>query len=278
VARLPPQQQAHFANLLQAAGQTVDAGVVAANTRERKRYWKHWQVFVSPFADVDAMLSGVPDPERIELLTIFAERVRAGNYGNGATVRAGTVQVALHAIGKTFEMDGLPNPTYRSEGKYWLKLERLIEAYRRQDPPPQHKLAVPVSLINHLHGLGSASKSDKVQAICDMTSTAFYILLRVGEYTSHRKQDRRRTKQFRTCDITFYDAQQQIIPNTSTLNTLYSATRAVMRITNQKNGTRGSRISHDRQVKNQGLPRTSPCSPCALHPFSHSVLSHHRHH
>jgi hypothetical protein len=194
---------------------------------------------------VDEMLTGVPNSERIELLATFAERVRNGNYSNGNRVRAGSVQVALRAVGKTFEMDGLPNPTYRSEGKYWLQLERLIEAYRRQDPPAQHKLAVPVSLITYLHGLGQTSPSDKVQAVCDMASIAFYFLLRVDEYTSHRKNDRRRTKQFRVCDITFYDSNFSIIPNTAPLTTLYTASRAVMRITNQKNGTRGSRISHD---------------------------------
>lgn len=123
------------------------------------------------------MLTGVPDPERIELFAAFVERVRRGHYGNGTRVRAGTVQVALRAIGKTFEMDGLPNPTYRSEGKYWLQLERLIEAYRRQDPPAQHKLAVPVSLVTYLYHLGTNSTSDKVQALCDMSSIAFYYLL-----------------------------------------------------------------------------------------------------
>jgi hypothetical protein len=119
VEHLPPEQQAGFADLLRAKGGNVDAGVVEANHRERKRYWKHWKEFVNPFTGVDEeMLTGVPDPERIELLTAFAERVWRGHYGNGTRVRAGTVQVTLRAIGKTFEMDGLTkNPTYRSEGK-----------------------------------------------------------------------------------------------------------------------------------------------------------------
>jgi hypothetical protein len=200
-----------------------------------KRYWKHWKVFVNPFTGVDEMLTGVPDPERIELLTAFAERLRRGHYGNGTRVRAATVQVALHAIGKTFEMDGLTNPNYRSEGKYWLQIERLIEAYRRQDPPAQHNLAVPVSLIKYLYHLGTDSKADKVQAICDMSSIALYYLLRVGEYTSHRKQGRRRTKQFRVCDVTFYDDHYNIIIlNTAPRNVIHCQ-KAVMRITNQKN-------------------------------------------
>jgi hypothetical protein len=83
-----------------------------------------------------------------------------------------------------------------------------------------------------------------MQACCDMSTIVFYFLLRVGEYTGHRKKENRRTKQFRACDITFFDEHDNIIPNDAPLHILYSATTAVMRITNQKNGTRGSRISH----------------------------------
>jgi hypothetical protein len=191
------------------------------------------------------MLDTVPTDERIELLAAFAQRVRSGCYGEGFRVGAATVQVALCAIGKTFELDGLPNPTYHCEGKYWLPIERLIESYRREDPPAKHKLAVPVGLVEYLTELGHGSSSAKVQAICDMSTVAFYFLLRVGEYTAHRRKDRRRTKQFRVCDVTFYDTHHNVIPTTSALTTLYTAAKATMKITNQKNGTRGTIISHD---------------------------------
>jgi hypothetical protein len=70
------------------------------------------------------MLTNVSDPDRIDLLLGFACRARAGDYGDGHKVRAGTVQVALRAIGKTFELEGLPNPAYRGlEGKYWLPIQ-----------------------------------------------------------------------------------------------------------------------------------------------------------
>jgi hypothetical protein len=206
-------------------------------------------------------------PVRINLLLGFAVRVRRGDYGDGHQVRAATVQVALRAIGKTFELEGLPNPTYRSEGKYWLMIQRQIEAYRRQDPPAQHKLAIPVSVINHLIKVGANSKSVKLQACCDMSTIAFYFLLRVGEYTSHRRGERRRTKQFRACDIIFYDSQDNIIPNTAPLHLLNTATTAVMRITNQKNGTRGSRISHT-------TSGTKACPVRALARRVHYIMNH----
>jgi hypothetical protein len=102
-----------------------------------------------------------------------------------------------------------------------------------------------ISLVEYLMDLWKASTSEKVQAVCDMSTIAFYYLLHVGEYTDHRRKDRRQTKQFWACDITFYNCQHTIIPNTAPLAQLYTATKAAMRITNQKNGTRGSIISHN---------------------------------
>jgi hypothetical protein len=204
---------------------------VAANQhREQKR---HWQRFVKPFIGVDPMLTTIPTDERIKLLSTFAERVRNGDCGNGNRVQASTDQVALCAIGKTFEMDGRANPTYRSEGKYWLPSEQQIEGYRRQDPPAQHKLAVPVSLIKYLVKLGKNSPSGKVCTI------AFYYLLRVREYTGHCKLDRCR----------------------------YTAAKAAMHITNQKNGTRGSIISHD-------TSNTKACPVRALTRRVSSIIQH----
>jgi hypothetical protein len=171
-------------------------------------------------------------------------------------------------FGKNFEMDGRPNPTYRSEGKFGLQIKRLIEAYRRQDPPAQHKLAVPVSLVKHLQDLCKVSSLEKVKTVFDMSTIAFYYLLRVGEYTGHCKKDWRHTKQFQACDITFYDhSSHTIIPNTAPLATLYTAAKAAMRITNQKNGTRGSIISHD-------ISLTKACPVRTLAQRVHSIMNH----
>jgi hypothetical protein len=61
-------------------------------------------------------------PNGIELLLGFAHQIKWGHERDGSKVRAGSMQVVLHAIGKTLNLDGQPNPTYCSEGKYWLKI------------------------------------------------------------------------------------------------------------------------------------------------------------
>ena len=53
----------------------------------------------------------------------------------------------------------------------------VIEAYKWQDPPPPHKLAVPVAVVNHLVEISTKSTSDKLKASCDMATIAFYFLL-----------------------------------------------------------------------------------------------------
>lgn len=195
------------------------------------------------------MLSNIEDSRRIDLLRAFAARVRRGDYsrrkGGNAQVRCGTVQVALRAIGAKFELDGKPNPTYRAEGKYWLAIQEQLEGYRRQDPPACPKLAIPVSVVNHLIDAAAVSQTPKAQATADLCLIAFYFLLRVGEYTHHGSKDRRRTQQFRASDVKFFDAKHTLIPNTSSLEKLLQAHSVTLTIDNQKNGVRGGTINHE---------------------------------
>jgi hypothetical protein len=211
------------------------------------------------------MLTNVNDKDRIDLLITFAQWIRAGNGGNGHQVRCASVQVALRAIGATFELAGQANPTYRSEGRYWLALERQLEAFRRADPPATPKLAVPVSLVNHLNVVGLHSTDPKIKASSDLCLIAFYFLLRIGEYTAGAKN--RRTTPFKACDITFWDKSHNIIPNTSSLATLYKASSVTMKIGNQKNGIRGGTINH-------AALHSKHCPVRALARRVHSIMSH----
>ena len=247
---------------------------MATNRYERLRYWNHWQNFVKPFNNMDAMLTNsrtgdeLPAGIRISLLGAFARRVRTGSYNpTGKQVGCQAVQVALRAVGATFELDGKPNPTYRSEGRYWLAIERQLEGYRRKDPPVVAKLAAPVRLVNHISDVGFGKGTARALALGDMCLIAFYFLLRVGEYTSHRKGEQRRTTQFRAKDITFFDTNRDVIPHTAALKQLLEASSATMRIDNQKNGTRGGTIHHSAIVGRR-------CPIKALARRVHHIMNH----
>jgi hypothetical protein len=61
--------------------------------------------------------------------------------------------------------------------------------------------------------------------------------------------------------------RHHIISNTASLTTLYTAKKAAMRITNQKNGTQGSLISH-------GTSGTKACPVHTLARHVHTITNH----
>ena len=132
MATIPPSRQANLARLFQTANEAVAQGVVDATHKDRQRYWKAWCSFCRPHL-LDPYLTGTPDEVQIQFLSAFTQAVRRGNYGRGHRVRAQSVQVALHAIGSAFKLDGRRNPTYdrwSATPKYWKQLSQQIEGYR----------------------------------------------------------------------------------------------------------------------------------------------------
>ena len=100
------RHQTHLTRLFTAARRASANGVVAQTEKVRLRYWIHWAYFCHDVCHVDPLLHDVTNCQsRIDLLTAFAAYVRQGNAGRGHQVRIGSVQDALCAIGKTFELD-----------------------------------------------------------------------------------------------------------------------------------------------------------------------------
>jgi hypothetical protein len=247
MATLPATGEIDLASLRRAAKQAITNGVVAANSAEQRRYWHHWLHFcrrTNP--PLDPLFSHQDNQQTGDALECFAAWIREGKAGRGARVGAQTVQVALRAIGTKFELDHQPNPIYRPDGtkEYWKPLARMIEGYRRQDPPPKPKLAVPVEVATTAAKAAIISTQPLEQAINDLVNIAFYFLLRVGEYTYVSSNKRTRTIQFRVQDITLW-SNNRPIPNTASLQELLTADAATLSISNQKNGTRGELIHHE---------------------------------
>ena len=89
------------------------------------------------------------------------------------------------------------------------------------------------------------------QAIADLALTAFFYLLRVGEYTAPRMINRdgkliraTRTVQFTVGNVGFHK-NNKVLPRSSPLAMLLTADQCTLKITNQKNGRMGQTISHE---------------------------------
>ena len=126
-----------------------------------------------------------------------------------------------------------------------------MEGFRRTDPIPVPELAVPVAVAEWMGRYARDATLPGERAKGDMGIIAFFYLLRVGEYTSSRTKGLRRTKQFRTRDVSFFRDGEMLDPK-APLAELETATGATLKLTNQKNGVRGSCVHHH-AIRNREL-------------------------
>lgn len=226
-----------------------------ATERERVRFWNaycRWLAFNFPTVRPDLQAQSRQDCDTI--LGAFANYVRLGGVSRKQRqVRAQTVQVALRAISTTIDLAGKRNPVCQQKGVYSKTLSRIIEGFKRQDPPSQPKLAIPVILVQYLV-FHNQFRGARQKAIADLCLIAFYYLLRVGEYTYHHPSQRRRTKQFRVCDVRFWSGNRTIDPRLYTIEQLYLlCTACTLNISNQKNGKR-NQVIHQEALHNDFCP------------------------
>ena len=183
--RVHPSQQIGVASDILLAWRAVAAGVTPTTTRNREKYWRHWRQYAA-LCKCDPFLTTVPSLEREIIVSAFAARVRTGIYGHGHQVQVQTVTDALSAITKTIELAGQLSPIYKADGKYTTTLQRMIEGFRREDPPSIPQLAVPIMVPNLCYNAGIQSKCPFKQATGCLVIIAFFYLLRVGEYNPPR--------------------------------------------------------------------------------------------
>ena len=169
MALASPPLQHQLASLYLAARRDTCNGVVAATQKVRLRYWTHWAHFCANIHQLDPFLRNTPIPARVELAQAFARYVRDGHAGRGHRVRVGSVQTALCAVGKTFQLAHLPSPIYRSqhEDKHWHALTQQLNTYRREDPPTEPQLAAPLALpewlLHEAHHAPAPSRNRSAQ-------------------------------------------------------------------------------------------------------------------
>jgi hypothetical protein len=219
-------------------------GTATVDGSERLRYWKAWQTHCRLYHDAPGEVQA-PHILTDRLLT-FAVAVREGQYGNGSQVQVQTVAKALQFVSQELILDGHPDPRRASPAQHALDLPiaRLLKKYSDEDPPPEPKLAIPVSTIAAI-----AEKyrwSAHLSAVADLVIIAFFYLLRVGEYTAPANPREKRTIPLRGCDIRLWTHDGYLIPHSAGLNALLQAESATVCIAHTKNGTKGAVVHHSR--------------------------------
>ena len=220
--RVPHSKRHNIQSDINSAWQAIDNGVVDQNNRKREKYWKLWCNYTQIFHK-HPTLSDCTNSEQIIIITAFAARVRTGFYGRGRVVKVQTIKDTPAAISKTIKLAGEQSPIYKTDETYKLPVARLIEGYRRTDPPTVPQIALPVQAIETCLKQGYANDNKLNQAKGDLCIIAFFYMLRVGEYTKPRfikkfgtHKRATRTVQFKLKNIGFFK-NNKILPRNSKL-------------------------------------------------------------
>jgi hypothetical protein len=157
---------------------------------------------------------------------------------NALQIKVQSVEAALRAVSQKYVLEEYSNPRCASPGQHALNLPiaHLIKTFGDNDPPPQPKLAIPVSTIHAIATKYTFSLHNR--AVADMTMIAFLYLLCVGEYTSPRKLQAKCTIQLRKCDVRLW-RRGWLLNHESSLAHLLRADSATFAIANTKMGLKG---------------------------------------
>ena len=226
--------------------QALADGIVETTAKERRRFWAAWTLWLAiSFPTIDPFCFHQSTQDKIELLAAFGTHVRYGRFSRPTReVRTETVQVALRAVTKKFELDGQQNPLVNSQGVYTQKIKQLLNGFRKFDPPPKRKLAIPLSVPVWLLKRGLSSTDPLHAAVGDLVIIAFYFLLRPGEYTFSPPAERKQTIPFRHCDIYLWENNRLLDASLPENVLLRRCTGATLQIINQKSGRKAQRVSH----------------------------------
>ena len=245
---MPPEQRDEIRADLSLLRAAFDAGVVPSRARSQDSSWAIWTNFCRALG-TDPTLADVDDP--VLLLQLFAQRYRDGRIAPRQNpVRSRTVEDALRAVGQGFARVGAPDPRLNESGHLDFRLLRQLKGYTRADPPPARVKPIPVSVIIHALNVAATSNTPDSWAVTDMACTAFFFLLRPGEYTSTPSD----TKPFHLCDVQLFIGMARLDLLSASDADLNAATFTSYTFTNQKNGVRGEVIGLGRS----GSPLACP--------------------
>ena len=165
---------AEIKRLRDTAGEAIGSATVGGATTDR--YWQAWKKHCKLY---NVSSEEAPPANATEMLLTFAVAVREGQHGGGHQVKVQSVSKALCAVAQKYVLDGYHDPRRSSPAQHSLDLPlaRLLKKYDDDDPPPQPKLAVPMSTLETI--ITKYTFSNHHRTVADLCIIAFFYLLRV---------------------------------------------------------------------------------------------------
>jgi hypothetical protein len=215
----------------------IRSGVTSQRAKAMDNYWSRWDSFCMAH-NIDPYLRNWADP--VPILQVFGERYRDGRLVPlKKPVKSRTVEDALRAVGQAHARLGALDPRKDGHGGIYFRIQRQLQAYKKDDAPPKRFKPIPILIIIYIlaQANGNQRKEPEV-AIADMITIAFFFLLRPGEFTGTTSDD----TPFRLQDVGLYIGPRRLDLTRAFDAELDSASSVSYTFTTQKNGVKDEKV------------------------------------
>ena len=206
---------------------------------KQHRAWKRWTTFLQSIdLPHDPFLQSLPPPDKVTILSAFAQAIRNATYSKPSISRLGedSVRNSIDHVAQTFRDQQLPDPRLDPDGKPSRLLSTQYKAYRNQDPPPRQQKALPGCVLLRLY---KNKSTERTKAIADLCTGAFFFAMRSCEYLSVNGNDRK-TKRLKLHNLRFF-IKGKILSHSS--SDIIRANAIAITFKDQKNDHRNDTIT-----------------------------------
>lgn len=173
--------------------------------------------------------------DKIPILQVFLHRVRIGELAaKSHQIRARSAEDYLRSVAQTFLSMGADDPRLNSANKIDFRLQRMVAAWKKEDPPSNRVKPIPIKVLRRIAFIISTldETAAVLHATADMIFMAFFYLLRPGEYTDAPSD----TVPFTFQDVILSIGDMRLNLKTASDAQLLAASTGSLTFTKQKNG------------------------------------------
>ena len=160
----------------------MQEGVSSGQAQAAKIEWAQWEKFCLELA-LDLLLQTIQN--KVPILQVFGQRLWTGVLApKGSPLCARLVEDYLQHVGQTFLGVGTKDPRLNSSKKIDFCIVRMINSWKKKDPPPNRVMLIPVQVIRTIQFVAGNSTNLAFKCTTDMIVLAFFFFLRPGKYTA----------------------------------------------------------------------------------------------
>ena len=166
-----------------------------------------WQEYlVKVWKEDDTFLESISIRDRFgksDYVRCFLIIYRLNGFGTKRQGKIGTPTIhrALKNISSHFENEGHPDPVRNTGGKLNPKIDKLLKAYKLEDPAPKRQPPLPLTFFKQFLEMKS---TPLVEAISQLFCGGLFFGMRSCEY-SQPDEENPRTELLTVDDVKFYD-------------------------------------------------------------------------